>query len=220
MYRERHSLECVTNGRSIMSHTVDEQIEAILEAVELRDEWRQRMAELVTAEFGRPDPRELTRQRVRLARAYADGAFTDGEYETRLAEIDNRIRETTDVGLPTLEEAAALFKQVHELWREATPEERRKLISPLIERVYVDMETRRIGAITPVPAFRTLLEEATIRTNHSDVILLSLGDVERLDVWSWWRRGRVHLHDPVKLAAMVRRWGSIPITALTAKSSS
>ena len=42
MYRERHSRECDTNGRSIMAKTVDQQIEDILTAMELMPEWRSR----------------------------------------------------------------------------------------------------------------------------------------------------------------------------------
>ncbi len=76
---------------------------------------------------------------------------------------------------------------------EATPEERRKLISPLVERVYVDMESSRIGAIAPVAGFRRLLEGAMVKAESSAAMLLSEDDADRLKVWSWWRRGRVEL---------------------------
>ena len=50
-----------------------------------------------------------------------------------------------------------------------------------------------IGAITPVPALRQLLEGAMSRAESSAAMLLSEDDAERLEVWSWWRRG-VELH--------------------------
>jgi hypothetical protein len=51
-----------------------------------------------------------------------------------------------------------------------------------------------IGAITPVPALRQLLEGAMSRAESSAAMLLSEDDAERLEVWSWWRRGGVELH--------------------------
>ena len=134
MYRERHSHQCYTNGRSIMAKTVDQQIEDILTAMELMPKWRDRMSQLAVADSNGPGPRELQEKKRRLSRAYANGGFSDTEYDARLAEIDASLRLTESVGLPTLEEAAQLFEDIPQLWREATPEERRKLISPLIER--------------------------------------------------------------------------------------
>lgn len=50
---------------------------------------------------------------------------------------------------PSVEEAAALFSDLPALWSEATNAERQRPLAPLIDRVYVDVETRRIAAITP-----------------------------------------------------------------------
>ena len=119
--------------------------------------------------------------------------LTDVEYEAKLEEIERLLGLSRMVELPTLEDAAKLFENIPQLWKEATPEERRKLISPLIERVYVDMDSRLVGAITPVPAFRTLLDNAMARSETAAVTLLSQDETERVKVWSWWRRGRVEL---------------------------
>ena len=191
MYRERHSHQCTSNGRSIMAQKVDVQVEAILTSVELLPEWREDMARLAVANNEGPDPRELQEKRRRMSRAYAEGAFNDTEYGAKLADIDAQLRLTSPLELPTLEEAAQLFENIPQLWEEATPEEGRRLLSPLIERVYVDMECSIIGAIVPVTGFRRLLEGAMVRAESSAVTLLSEGETERLKVWSWWRRGRV-----------------------------
>jgi hypothetical protein len=53
-----------------------------------------------------------------------------------------------------------LASRVPSLWEEATPEERRRLLIPLVERVYVDISTKRVGAIVPASGFRLLLENA------------------------------------------------------------
>ena len=194
MYRERHSHECCTNGRSIMAKEVDDQLEVILASVELESDWQDRMARLSVKDVEGPDPRELKERKRRLSRAYADGGFTEAEYQIKCAEIDASLRLTESVSLPTLEEAAQLFKDIPQIWREATPEERRKLISPLVERVYVDMECSRIGAIVPVSEFRRLMEGAMTRSQSPAAMLISEDEAERLKVWSWWRRGRVELY--------------------------
>ena len=158
MYRERHAHECPTNNKSIMAKAVDQQIEAILTSVELRPGWRDRMAELVVADARGPNPTDLKERKRRLSIAFANMAFSESEYKARLGEIEASLRLTEQVELPTLEEAAQLFGDIPQLWKEATPEEQRKLLSPLLERVYVDMESGRIGAIAPAPGFRRLLE--------------------------------------------------------------
>jgi hypothetical protein len=161
--------------------------------VVLLPEWREEMSRLAVTNDEGPNPHELQEKRRRISRAYAEGAYSDTEYQIKLDEVDGLLRRTVPMELPTLEEAASLFEDIPRLWEEATPEERRKLLSPLVERVYVDMECSRIGAIVPVTGFRRLLEGAMVRAESPTAILLSEDDAEGLKVWSWWRRGRVEL---------------------------
>ncbi|MCC6237291.1 MAG: recombinase family protein [Dehalococcoidia bacterium] len=193
LYRERHGWPCDTNGRSIVAHRVDEQIGKIISSVELRSDWRDRMAEFAVAGDDGPNLANLQGQRKRLSRAYADGAFSEAEYRVRLAEVDARIRAKTTASEPTIDEAAALFRDVPAMWAEAEPDERRRLVAPLIERVYVDIESRRIGAFTPSPAFRSLLQGALQRTRGSQAVILSPDETESLEMMAWWRRGRPQL---------------------------
>ena len=138
-----------------------------------------------------------------MGKAFANGAFTDSEYDARLEEIDRLLSLTRSIELPTIEEAGLLFENIPQLWMEATPEERRKLISPFFERVFVDMDSRLIGAIAPVAAFRTLLDKAMARSESAAVMLLSEDETERLRVWSWWRRGRVELYPKQRLQVLL-----------------
>ena len=91
MYRERHSHHCPTNGRSIMAQRANEQVKAILASVEFLPEWREEMARLAVANKEGPDPKELKEKRRRLSRAYAEGAFSDAEYQAKLDEIDAQL---------------------------------------------------------------------------------------------------------------------------------
>lgn len=99
MYRERHSKNCLTNGRSVVARKLDGQIEAILGSVRLKPRWRKRMAYLASGDRDGPDPEELHRRRRRISRTYADGAFTDDEYEHKLAELDALIQQAIAVEL-------------------------------------------------------------------------------------------------------------------------
>ena len=194
--RERHSLECETNGRSVMAYRFDDQIGAIFQSIELNPDWQRRIAQLTVQSKEGPNPKEILEKRRRISRAYAEGAFTDREFEQKLAEIDALMARMPVTNLPDLEEAAELFQNLPALWEEAIPQERRQLLNPLIERVYVDMEAKLIGAITPVPTFRTLLDAAIQRNNSSTAVLLTQDALEQCQVWSWWRRGSVDLPVP------------------------
>ena len=55
---------------------------------------------------------------------------------------------------------------------EATPDERRRLVAPVVERVFVDVETKRISGLVPMPGFRTLLGAGMQKTaDHAAVLL-------------------------------------------------
>ncbi len=210
LYRERHGRPCGTNGRAIVAHRVDEQIGEIVSSVELRPDWRKRMAEYAVSDEG-PSLTVLRSQRLRLGRVYADGTLPEAEYRGRLAEIDARIRARTAPSEPTLGDAAELFGDIPALWEEAGPEERRRLVAPLIERVYVDIESKRVGAFTPSPAFRSLLAAATQRRSQSRAVILSPDETRSPEIMAWWRRGRLWLQDlqpPALIHAGPAQWSA------------
>ncbi len=114
------------------------------------------MAMLAVKDCEGPNPDILQERRRRLGKAYADGAFTDDEYNRRLAEIDFQLHQTISVTTPDIEEAIELFSDIPMLWNEATTDERRRLLGTLVEKVYVDMETKHVTALKPTPVFRSL----------------------------------------------------------------
>ena len=63
-----------------------------------------------------------------------------------------------------LGEVAELLENLAELWGAAKPDERRRLLRTLVEAVHVDIESKCIVGITPVPAFTKLIESAMERT--------------------------------------------------------
>ncbi len=182
LYRERHAHECPTNNSSIVAEVIDKQMATIIHSLGLHPKWRQRMAELAAANYDGPDPKALKEKRRRLGRAYADGAFTDEEYQRRLAEINHHLDQACTVTPPAVEAAVELFTNIPMLWAEATPDERRQLVNPLVELVYVDLETKRVAAFKPAPAFRVLFGTGIEVAPNAPVLLLPSGRETRENV--------------------------------------
>ena len=192
MYRERHALECCTNGRSTLAANFDSQLAEVITSIELNPAWMTQLASLASTQEAGPSVASLRDKLRKLGVAYADTGMSDREYRDRKAAIEIQLKQATSFVTPSHTEAAELFNDIPQLWKEATSAERRKLISPLIERVYVNMELKQVGAIVPTPAFRTLLQCA-VQKSRSEVVLVNPDDLERPDYWSWWRRGGIHL---------------------------
>ncbi|MEX1022411.1 MAG: recombinase family protein [Dehalococcoidia bacterium] len=179
-YRERHGVPCVTNGRSVLSHRIDEQIADIWRAIEFAPDWRDRMADLTSQQYQGPNLVTLNDRRRRLARAFADGAYSDAEYLDLRTAVDEQLRAATRVVGPSYEAAAAIFEDIPAMWERARPDERRTLLDPLIERLYVDIDSGLLGALTPTPAFRDLLDHAMQRTEASRAVLLTSEELRQI----------------------------------------
>ena len=171
LYRERHAHECPTNNTSIKAEIIDKQIVTIIHCLDLHPDWKNRMAELAVANYDGPNPEILRDKRRRLGKAYADGAFTDEEYNRRLAEIGHQMQQASIITTPAVEEAVELFSDIPMLWNEATLEERRRLVDTLIEKVYVDLETKCVVWLRLAPPFRALFARAIETAPDAPVLL-------------------------------------------------
>lgn len=179
LYRERHAHECVTNNTSIVAGVIDKQVATIIHCLALHPDWKQKMAKLAVANYDGPNPEILQDKRRRLGKAYADGTFTDEEYNRRLTEIDRQLQRACVVTPPAIEEAVALFSDIPILWNEATPDERRRLLGTLIEMVYVDLKTKHVTAVKPTPAFRTLFRTGIDTAPDAPMELVPQGEVTK-----------------------------------------
>ena len=95
------------------------------------------------------------------------------------------------------EEAGYLLEQLPALWRDADMEERRRLLLPMLEAVYVDTkEEKRVVAIRPKAPFRSVFLVATTREGSDVVPVKDLPpalppEADPSLLCSWWRRGGV-----------------------------
>ena len=170
-YRKRHAGRCDTDNTASVAAPIDGQIGAIVESIQLPTDRQERMAGLATGERPQVNATKLQEKRRRLVRAFGDGGHSDAEYESRLAEIDRSIAAATPVAPVAVEEVAVLLANGKLLWAAATPEERRTLIAPLIERAYIDLAQKAIGAITRCrrspPCWNTRLSRAAAPRSSS-----------------------------------------------------
>ena len=173
-FRERHGRECPTNGRSRMAAAFEDDVRTVFSALELPEHWRHDMASRAASLAG-PPLEELQRKRRRLVRAFGDDvtAFDEAEYERRLDALDAEIRAARRPNTPSYEDAAGVLDDLPRLWLEATHEERRQLLAPLVERVYIDLDAARVTGILPTDPFRDLLRGALWKVDGSDLRLLS-----------------------------------------------
>ena len=160
LYRERHMRDCVTEGVSVRAEVIDEQIRRIIAAIDVPAESKSTALKLAKGDGGL-DIARLQERRKRLARAYGDGAYTEDEYTARLAEIDAQLRAVVPVDINAVAMSRELVTRMDLIWNEATPKERARVVSTLIDTAYVDMREATVGAIVPRPGFRALLETSS-----------------------------------------------------------
>lgn len=106
---------------------------------------------------GGPSLADLRERQARLARAYADGGYSLAEYEARIAAVDAGMSFAACSEPVEAEEVAGLLNDLPAMWTDATADERRRLLAQFIDRVYVDVRSKRLSWIVPAPAFRVLL---------------------------------------------------------------
>ncbi|GMU39445.1 MAG: recombinase [Chloroflexota bacterium] len=176
MYRERHGRPCRTNRRAFVAPPVDRQVGTVFGAIRLRNDWRERIVKRAARHRDGPSAEKLLEQRRRLIRGYTDGGFTHSEYETRLGQLDRAIHLAKQQPSVEMEEVAALLGNLPELWREAQPDERRRLVAPFLSGVYIDVASRMIAGLLPREPFRALLECAVDRVDGAPVVILPPGE--------------------------------------------
>ena len=192
-YRERHGIDCRTNGRTVTAKIFDDQLAEIMASIV----WERGDIERVAAEAAtgtHESEAVLQAHRKRLARAYADGGLDEDEYERRLAAIDLAIANANPGEIIDPAEAAEALEDFATLWGDATSEQRRRLLAPLLKSVYVDLDTQRIVALEAAPEFSALLKNAATRASARCEVLPAEEGV------GWWRRGRIEL--PVQRASV------------------
>ena len=171
-YRERHGVRCDSNGRSVLAHVIDQQLGELWASLSLPDNWRDGIARLATADDAEAARVPLEAKRKRVGTAFVNGSLDEGEYRRLLADIDLQLAGMVPSTAPAYEEAAALLGDLPRIWEQATADERRRLLAPLLTAVYIDIEARRVSGITPTPGFDALLVGAVVARPDAPAVLV------------------------------------------------
>ena len=140
----------------------------IIESILLPKTW----LELVLAQIQLADELkrvEQERKRVeermnRLREVYLEGDPSRDQYTDRKRNLETQLASLVIPDVDAAKEAGKLLEALPTLWEEADLEERRKLLTSMLEAVYVDtVEERAIVALKPKPAFCALFNIATTR---------------------------------------------------------
>jgi len=198
---------CVDRSSSLPCHVPDGQMGRIIESILLPKSWMNLvLAQIQLADEVKRVERERKRVQERMRRlreVYLEGDLPREQYTDRKRILDNQLASLVIPDVDAAKEAGKLLEQLPTLWEEADLSERRKLLTAMLDAVYVDpVEERAIVALKPKPAFRALFQIATTREG-SGVILYKENPPDQFSSpeddspCSWWRRGRVDITPPI-----------------------
>ena len=206
-YREhrntRGHLECPAHGGSISCEKADEQVGALIEAIELGPRWLEEVLALVSLhdEAGRVEKerKQVKGKLRRLGKAYIDGMVPDEKYNRQRRALQDRLDSLVVPEATAAEEAGNLIRNLPQLWLKANLSERRRLLLTMLDAVYVDHRVdKAVVAVSPKPPFKPVFRVATTRAGSGVVLVNDMPEPPKPEALtdlscSWWRRGRVEL---------------------------
>jgi len=180
-YREhqasRSLAPCPAAGGSITCHVADEQVSKLVEAIDLGSQWLEEVLAIISLkdEVSRvKKERQAVGEKLRrMTKAYIDGAFPDEEYHRQKRLLEMELESLVVPGADATEEAGKLIRDLPRLWAEANLEERRRLLTAMLDAVYFDTkQVRSIVAVKPKPPFRPIFRVAASREG-SDIRIIN-----------------------------------------------
>ena len=109
--------------------------------------------------------RKRVEERIRRLREVClEGDLPRDQYNKRKRSLETELASLIIPDVNATREAGRLLEELPTLWGEAYLGERRKLLTAMLEAVYIDtVEERAMVALKPKPAFRALFQIATTR---------------------------------------------------------
>ena len=220
-------MKCPSAGGSITCDIVDEQMAAIVEAIELGPKWVEQVLSIISVSdeidaVGKKRRKALEKLR-RLGKIYLDEVLDDDGYRHQKRQIELELESLVVPQADAAEEAGRLVERLRDLWAGATLRERHKLLVTMLDAVYVDhRDEKRIVAIKPKAPFKAVFQVATMREGSGISLVIDKREItpatieamnadrpphdtgaEAGNPCSWWRRGRVEAYREHGLATLV-----------------
>jgi site-specific DNA recombinase len=161
-YREPSRLrrvDCPAAGAWVRAERLDVQMDQVITALRLPDDWRDAIEAEVEKSLGRDLRPERDRLRERLrryARIYAEGYIDEVEYQTVRAALERDIAALERSSLPDVERAGHMLRDFPALWEAAKPAERHQLLRATFSAVYCDPAEGVVVGVTPRAPFTEL----------------------------------------------------------------
>ena len=99
----------------------------------------------------------------RMAKAFVDGLFDDGDYRRQKEQIEFELASLVVPEADITEDAGKLLLDLPRLWDGATLEERRRLLLTVLDAVYVDTQGEKgVVDVRLKKAFRAVLQDRSL----------------------------------------------------------
>jgi len=142
---------------------IEQQITEIINGLELPEDWRHRIEELVNS---REETRNVEQERARLQEklrrlksAYLEVIIDEEEFRRGKAEVEEALARLQPCPIAKIEVSIKDLKVMRSAWQSATKEERSEIIATLFEAIHCDPVEKRLVALKPKEAFVPLLGE-------------------------------------------------------------
>ncbi len=166
-------IPCSTSGNlMVRTNLVEEQFGHLLKRLQLPEHWREHIrqemmaqaASGTTSEAVEREKERLLLKKARTLKVYCEGFIDEKEFQAEMAATELALRklevpEVNGVTLAEVTQAGEHLPEMAALWEMATPEEKREMVTMLLEPggLYYDLENKMIAALKPRPAFLPIL---------------------------------------------------------------
>ncbi len=166
-YREQKgahgNCNCPGSGKSVRCDSIEAQVDNIIKSLVLEPAWREKLIEKISIVSERESilkQRKQTEEKLRrLGRSYIDGVIDEGEYDIQRKLLQDALSSLVIPEEDSALRASELLESLELIWNKATDDEKHRLLSGMIEAVYIDLAaSRSIVSIQPKPPFYNLFE--------------------------------------------------------------
>ena len=158
MKKKGRSPACICVGRSFTAKYVARDLDILFQGFTLNESWRVQLLEALGHD---PDAEEIEKERKRLHEKmrrngdlYEDMLIDRTTYKARIAQLETALASLQPPkGASVVEAAEYLLENLGPFWNNATNEEKNEMLLRIFDRIYVDIETKRIHSLVSKEEF-------------------------------------------------------------------
>ena len=185
-YRKQRDsgIHCASDGKAVKCTTIDGQMDRIIQSITLEPAWKQtilsKISDMSRVEYVMSERKRIEERLKRLGKAYVDGIVDDTDYTVQKILLQNALETLVIPEVDETMDAGELLDNVSEVWGKATLDERHRIVSTLLEAVYVDISSKSIVGLLPRQPFYGLFESLK-KNPEAGLVILDPGDADLLE---------------------------------------